>query len=283
MASRIGLFIIVFFLSFPHYADAQSMRIVSLYPGHTDNIVAIGGESKLIAISKNDDREMLPGLPRFSAKSSAEEILVLQPDIVLTRGLNERQNPHLRIVLEKAGVKVVSIDPPGWDGFEAYLIKIALLTGIDPAIALAKLNKTRNEIAAESAKKSGGRHPFVFVEATAKELNTCSPDSWAANLIRLAGGRNTAYDAKPIRSGSAIAPYGLERILKAAASGGMDIYLIQQGTMNSTDIKSMETRPWFTAIKKIKTSVIMEKNLSRPSLLGLKSGGMQLINIFYGE
>lgn len=283
MASRIGLLIIAFFLYFPYAADARSIRLVSLYPGHTDNIVAIGGESRLVAISKNDDKETLPNLPRFSAKSSAEEILALKPDIVLTRGLNERQNPHLRIVLEKARVKVVSIDPPVWDGFEDYLIKIALLTEIDPDVALTKLNKVRNEISAESAKRSGGRHPLVFVEATAKELNTCSPDSWAANLISLAGGRNAAYDAMPIRKGSVIAPYGLERILKAAASGGIDIYLIQRGAMNSADIKSLKKRAWYSAIKKIRAAEIMERNLSRPSLLGLKSGGMQLINIFYGE
>lgn len=282
MASKIVLFVIVFFLSCPQYADAQSTRIISLYPGHTDNIVALNSENKLVGISKNDDKGMLPDLPRFSAKCNAEEILVLKPDIVVTRGLVERQNPHLRNVLEQAGVKVISIEPPSWDGFAAYLEKIAILTGSDPTAAVEKLNETRDNIAAESAKKARGRHPFVFVEATSKELNTCSPDSWAANLIKLAGGRNAAYDAKAIRYGSAIAPYGLERILKAA-SGRLDIYLIQQGTMNAANIKSLASRSWYPAIKNIKIATIPEKDLSRPSLLGLKAGGTRLINIFYGE
>lgn len=283
MASRIILFILTFFLLFPFNADAGEMRIVSLYPGHTDNIVALGGQKKLVAISKNDDRTMLPSLPRFSAKSGAEEILALKPDLVLTRGLAERQNPQLRSVLERAGVKVVSIEPPSWDGFAAYLVKIAVLTGSDPADAVAELNKTRDKIFTESAKKSGGRHPSIFVEATSKELNTCSPDSWAAKLIDLAGGRNTAHDAKVIRRGSAIAPYGLERILKAAASGSIDIYLIQQGTMNAANMKSLAARPWYPAIKNIKIVAMPERELSRPSLLGLEAGGRHLINIFYGE
>ncbi len=283
MASRIILFILTFFLFCPFNADAGEMRIVSLYPGHTDNIVALGGQKKLVAISKNDDRTMLPSLPRFSAKSGAEEILALKPDLVLTRGLAERQNPQLRSVLERAGVKVVSIEPPSWDGFAAYLEKIAVLTGSDPADAVAELNKTRDKIFTESAKKSGGRHPSIFVEATSKELNTCSPDSWAAKLIDLAGGRNAAHDAKVIRRGSAIAPYGLERILKAAASGSIDIYLIQQGTMNAANMKSLAARPWYPAIKNIKIVAMPERELSRPSLLGLEAGGRHLINIFYGE
>ncbi len=145
------------------------------------------------------------------------------------------------------------------------------------------MKKLRGAIAAEAAKKSKGKSPAVFVEATAKELHTCSPDSWAAKLVELAGGRNAASDAQPVRKGSAIAPYGLERILKAAAAGEIDVYLVQQGTMNAADKESLAARPWYPAIKKIKTAVVPEGELSRPSLLGLEAGGRRLIKIFYGE
>ena len=89
MAPRIILYVLIIFLLSPFQAEAAAKRIVSLYPGHTDNIVALGGEKRLVAVSKNDDDDMLPGLPRFSAKSGAEEILALKPDLVLTRGLAE--------------------------------------------------------------------------------------------------------------------------------------------------------------------------------------------------
>lgn len=283
MAPRIVVYVLIIFLLSPLRAEAAAKRIVSLYPGHTDNIVALGGERQLVAVSKNDDDDMLPRLPRFSAKSGAEEILALKPDLVLTRGLAERQNPQLRSVLERAGVRVVSIEPPRWDEFSSYLRELAALIGSDPAAAEAKLKNIRGTIASEAAKKSGGKGPVVFVEATAKELHTCSPDSWAAKLVELAGGRNAAPDARAIRKGSAIAPYGLERILKAAAAGNIDIYLIQQGTMNASDMKTLVSRPWYPAIKKIKTAVVPEGELSRPSLLGLEAGGRRLIKIFYGE
>ena len=283
MAPRIILYILIMFMLSPFRADAEARRIVSLYPGHTDNIVALGEEKRLVAISKNDDGETLPQLKRFSARSSAEEILALKPDLVLTRGLAERQNPQLRSVLERAGVRVVSIEPPQWDDFASYLRELAELIGCDPEAAEAKLKKIRKSIAAEASKRSKGKKPAVFIEATAKELHTCSPGSWAAKLIELAGGRNAAADAKPIRSGSAIAPYGLERILKAAAAGEIDVYIVQRGAMNAADMDALAARPWYTALKDIKTAVVPENELSRPSLLGLEAGGRRLIKIFYGE
>lgn len=258
-------------------------RIVSLYPGHSDNIVALGASDKLVAISRNDDKDLLPDLPRFTAKSGAEEILALKPDLVLTRGLAERQNPQLREVLERAGVKVVSLEPPQWNDFAAYLKELASLIGVDPAEAEKKLTSIRDAIAAEAKEKSNGKSPSVFVEATAKELHTCSPDSWAANLVALAGGKNAASDAVPARKGSAVAPYGLERILKAASDGKIDIYLLQQGVMNASDLDALKSRTWYPALKDIKCAAMPERELSRPSLLGLEAGGHRLIEIFYGE
>lgn len=264
-------------------AADSAERIVSLYPGHSDNIVALGAANKLVAISRNDDKDLLPDLPRFTAKSGAEEILALKPDLVLTRGLAERQNPQLRDVLERAGVKVVSLEPPQWNDFAAYLKELASLIGSNPAEAEKKLETIRSTIAAEVKERSQGKSPSVFVEATAKELHTCSPDSWAANLVMLAGGKNAAADAIPARKGSAVAPYGLERILKAAADGKIDIYIIQQGAMNASDLDVLKSRTWYPAIKNIKCAAMPERELSRPSLLGLESGGHRLIKIFYGE
>ena len=283
MASRLMFFVLMLSLLMPLPASAAARRIITLYPGHTDNVIALGGESLLVGISKNDDAKILPKVPRFTAKSGPEAILALKPDLVLTRDLIERQNPQLRSVLERAGVKVVSIEAPDWDEFPAYLRKIAELIGSDPKAAEDKLKKIRSDIAAAAEKASHGKKPSVFVEATSKELYTCSPDSWAARLIALAGGKNAAPDAKPRRSGSAVAPYGLERILRSAAEGKIDIYLIQNGTMNGADLSALEARSWYPALNNVKKAVIPERELSRPSLLGREAGGRKLIKIFYGE
>ncbi len=264
-------------------ADAAYNRIISLYPGHTDNIIALGGTPKLVGVSQNDDKDTLPALPRFSGKSGAEEMLALKPDLVLTRGLAERQNPQLRSVLERAGVKVISIEPPQWDEFSSYLKDLSALIGTNPQAAEAKLKKIKDTIAKAAAKQSKGKKPGVFIEATAKELHTCSPDSWAAKLVELAGGKNAAPDAAPLRAGSAIAPWGLERIMKSASQGAIDVYIVQQGAMNASTPADVKARPWFSALKKTKLAAVPEGELSRPSLLGLEAGGKRLVKIFYGE
>ena len=201
---------------------------------------------------------------------------------MLTRTLADSQNPELKKVLERAGVRVEVIDPPAWEGFEQYLRKIAELAGTSPDAAVAALAKARAEIRAAAEKSSRGRRPLVFVEATSRELHTCSPDSWAARLVELAGGVNAAAEAKPLRSGSSIAPWGLERALKTINSG-LDVYLVQQGPMNAADEASLRARPWSSALANVRAAVVPEYCLSRPSLSGLKEGGAMLIKIFYGE
>ncbi|MDR1622709.1 MAG: ABC transporter substrate-binding protein [Synergistaceae bacterium] len=270
-------------------------RIVSLYPGHTDNIVALGAGHRLVAVSRSEDPGLWDSgqsldLPRLPPKVGAEAVLALEPDAVFLRSLVERMNPHLTDTLRQAGVEVHVIDPPSWEGFEEYLACLAEILGTSSEAARQQLEDTRAAIADAAAKASShGKKsaPRVFLEATSKELHTCAPGSWAARLIELAGGVNAAANAVPLRKGSALAPWGIERILKAADSG-LDVYLVQQGAMNAASLEEVRGRPWFTALAlKVQSAprlaVVPESCLSRPSLLGLAKGGRMLVEIFYGN
>lgn len=259
---------------------AEFNRIISLYPGHTDNIAALGCRDKLIAVSVNDDRERFAGLPRLPMKVGAERILALRPDLVIIRGLVEKQNPTLKNILKTAGVKVVSLDPPIWDDFGAYIKELSALCGADPKAAQDKLTGIIEEISKASDRIFNDKQrPRVFVEATARELHTCAPDSWAAHLISLAGGVNAASSAKPLRKGSALAVWGLERVLESV-SYGIDVYIVQQGAMNGTTEEDLNRRPWFRAFNGVRAAVIPEAYLSRPSLIGIEHGGKLLLEIF---
>ena len=285
MASRSKVVLsVILFLLFLSAPCAAYERIVSLYSGHTDNIIALGGKDRLVGISKNDEPDRLPDVPRFAPKSGAEAILAVRPDLVLIRTMVEKQNPSLRSVLERAGVTVMSVDPPAWDGFASYLRTLAPLIGVDPQAAVLKFVELCDDIREKAAIEWRMDHPSpsVFVEATAKELHTCAPRSWAAHMIELAGGANAAQKAKPLREGSAIAPWGLERVMELLSSG-LDVYLVQQGPMNRATRDDIASRPWGSALKKTKVVFIPEYLLSRPSLLGLKEGGDILLKIFYGE
>jgi iron complex transport system substrate-binding protein len=260
------------------------LRIVSLYPGHTDNIVALGAGDRLVAASRDDDPEFLtvsPDLPRLPSKVDPEALLTLRPDAVFLRSLTERMNPHLKEVLERVGVAVYVIDPPSWDGFEDYLMRLAEILGTDPAEARRRLAAARRTIADAAAAERGVGAPRVFLEATSKELHTCAPDSWAARLIRLTGGVNVAGGATPLREGSALASWGVERILAAAKD--LDVYLVQQGPMNTALPEEIRSRPWGAALKNVRLVAVPERLISRPSLLGLEKGGALLTEIFGGS
>ena len=256
--------------------NAEDLRVISLYPGHSDNIFAMEGSKILIALSENDDENLLPDLPRLSLRDSAEKFLALKPDIVVTRSFAMRLNPNLYEILERAGVKILNLDPPSWNDFENYLKVLADSLGLDSEKAIAKLN------AIKTTSHASLLTPHCFIEATSKEIHTCAPDSWAANLIKLAGGINIAAEAKPLRAGSSIAAWGVERVLKSCENKNLDFYIIQTGAMNQTNLKNFYFREWTEALKinGVKVYEVPEKYLSRPSLLGLEKGLEILRKIF---
>jgi iron complex transport system substrate-binding protein len=261
--------------------SAEAARIVSLYPGHTDNIIALGLGDSIVAVSQNDDLDSAPGASRLPSRVTPEAILALKPDIVFTRSLNERADPNRAIILERAGVAVYTIDPPSWNGFEDYLALLSEILGLDPESAKRRFREIIEGVRDEAAQHDGVR-PRVFLEATSKELRTCAPDSWAASLIELAGGVNAASGAKPLRDGSPLASWGVERTIETVKSG-LDIYLVQQGAMNAATMEDITRRPWSDALKSVRIEFIPESYLSRPSLLGIEKGSAVLLDMFYGS
>ena len=264
-------------------AESETLRVISLYPGHSDNIFAMGGN--LVALSENDDDDLLPELPRISLRSGAERILALRPDVIVTRPFAERINPNMYDVLRRSGVKVISIDPPKWDVFPEYLITLAESLNLNPINGISRLNSAleckldaSKRVYNSESKSAKTNRPRVFLEATSRELHTCAPDSWPARLIALSGGVNIASDAKPLRPESTIAPYGVERVLMNAES--IDVYIIQTGAMNPATVNSFKAREWSSALSHARVYEIPERYISRPSLLGLEKGLKILRHIF---
>ncbi|MBQ3645180.1 MAG: ABC transporter substrate-binding protein [Synergistaceae bacterium] len=263
--------------------SAENLRVISLYPGHSDNIFAMGGKDILIALSENDDEDLLPELPRISLRTGAEKVLALKPDIVVTRSFAMKINPNLYEVLENAGVKILCLDPPEFNEFDDYLKTLATslsLHDIYPYLMEDSAASESGEGNRETVEGLYHRKPKVFVEATGREIHTCSPNSWAANLIFMAGGINIAKDAEPLRKGSSISAWGVERVLKSLDD--LDIYIIQTGAMNNTTLENFYNREWTKALKdrNIKVYEIPERFLSRPSLIGREKALKELTKIF---
>ena len=274
--NKVFIILVVFILS---CSPAHALRVVSLYPGHSDNIYAIEAGDSLVALSQNDNPELLPDLPRISLKAGAETLLALKPDLVITRNVTRSLNPATYETLERAGVRVLTLDPPNWETFPQYITTLAQAVGVDGEGALRKLAALTQSI--NDRVPEDRPRPRVFLEATSREVRTCAPDSWAAKLIALAGGENIASTAQPLKPGSPLASWGAERLLQAADS--IDVYIIQTGVMNTATVSDFYARTWSKALTHAKVVEIPEMFISRPSLLGLEHGANMLLKIFWGD
>lgn len=249
-------------------------RVVSLYAGHSENLLALGAGGILAGVSSADDKTLFPHVQALPERPDGERILALNPDLVLIRPRNEAPLAGTLRLLESSGVAVAALAPPARDTMEAYLARIGALAGIkDPE----RIWREKTEALRKAAPEGAG--PRVFFESSSRGFLTCSPSSWAAFAIELAGGINGASGAVPLRPGSPLAPWGEERIL-ALASEGLDFYLVQTGPMNPVSEEEVLARPWISGLGDARIVLVPEELVSRPSLLRLEEGVERLRQIF---
>jgi iron complex transport system substrate-binding protein len=250
--------------------DAPAKRIVSLYAGHTENLIAIGAAGHLAAASSGDDPNLAIGIPLLGPKPGLEQIMSLAPDLVLTRPMLVRSQEALYGRLRDMGVKVLAIDPPTWEEFPGYIELLSRIVG-DPVP-----EKAADEARFLLSHGAVGKGSVGAVLITnGRSLTTCAPGSWAARMMALAGFKNAAADsARPLRGG-VIASLGAERLL--AADKGIDVVLLQNGAMNAMSAADFMSDPRFSGMRAVRAGRVFdvsEADISRPSLLRLQMGAI---------
>ncbi|MDR3229900.1 MAG: ABC transporter substrate-binding protein, partial [Synergistaceae bacterium] len=242
--------------------DGPALRIVSLYAGHTENLIAIGAGDRLVAASNGDDPEITGALPRLGVKPGVEQIAALRPDLVLTRPMSVRAQAALYERLRSLGVKVLAIDPPAWDEFPAYIEFLLRLAGDEnPDLMAGEARRLMD------APQSGDRRGAVLI-TNGRNMATCTGDSWAAHIMERAGFSNAAEGAAPLTSGGVIAAFGAERLL--AADKDIGVVLLQQGAMNTVRASDFMGDPRFSGMRAVRAGNVFdvsEADISRPSLL----------------
>lgn len=265
--------------------DAPCSRIISLYSAHTENLYALGAGDRLIG---GADTSIYPPetrlLPIFDYDADPETVIAADPDLVLIRPFITRRVPEFVQALESAGITVVSLYPERYEDFDAYIRKLALLTGTgDEAERQLALFHTRID---EITRLTGTapERQTIFFESTETNLRTVTDDSMAARAIAFAGGVNIAEGAEPVEEGSSIASFGEERILELADR--IDVYVSQRGAMNAGgNLHSILIRPGFDTIRAVKDGrvfVINEKLISSPTFRFYK-GVRELARYLYPE
>ena len=89
--------------------EQAARRVVSLYAGHSENLLALGAGDSIAGVSASDDPALFPGVPVLPMRADGERILALRPDLVLLRPQGEAAAAGVIRLLEKAGVPVVSL------------------------------------------------------------------------------------------------------------------------------------------------------------------------------
>jgi iron complex transport system substrate-binding protein len=243
-------------------------RIISLYGAHTENLFEIGAGEQVIGVYRASEQPAgAMDLPKYDYRGDAEYIIAADPDLVLIRPFIRRQNPAYIEELEKAGILVVSLLPNTLDEFDNYIRSLALLTGRENEAKekLIIFNNELNDIKTKGEKIKDKQK--IFLEVTANEIRTAAQGSLPAMSIIFAGGENIAAAAKAITKNSPVASFGIEELLKYADE--IDVYIIQQGIMNSTaNIAMLRSRPGLNAIKAVRNGNVLfidERIISSPT------------------
>lgn len=171
--------------------SARPQRIVSMSPGNTEILFALGAGNRVVGVTSYSDypeeAKSKPGIGGYHAPD-VEKIVALSPDIVFAMG--EIQATYIK-VLQQAGIKVVSVEPK-------TLPEILTAIGV---ISEAIDEKERGEVLRASLARhlDGVRRATtlvppkrVFLEVWDAPLLTVGNRSFINDIISQAGGVNVA-------------------------------------------------------------------------------------------
>ncbi len=171
--------------------SATPRRIVSLVPSVTETLAAFGLGERLVGVTDwcTEPADAVTRAMRVGhvVAPDAARVAALAPDLVLANAEENRE--HAIRKLEAAGLPVYVSFPRTVDASIDCMTRLAGLTGTEagasPYIQAAR--KAREE----TRKIAGGHAPVPYFCAVWKDpWMTANDDTYLADLLRLAGGRN---------------------------------------------------------------------------------------------
>ncbi len=228
-------------------------RIISLYGGLTEILIALGLKDRVIAHIQGDDS--LTNIPTVGThlQPNVEMILALKPDLVVQGGVPKGM-PALK-KLEAEGVPVAMFAPHDFAGLFSTIQLLGALTGKEEAAAA--LNRGLEDRLQQVAERLKGRKPVrVFFEVRCQNLLAAGRGSMVNDIITRAGGVNVVETAQRL------APFSLEALLQAQP----EVYIIQQGPMNRSP-EDIYSRPYFQELQAVQAKrvlVVDESLFSHP-------------------
>ncbi|HOW97582.1 MAG TPA: cobalamin-binding protein [Kiritimatiellia bacterium] len=177
----------------PAGGQEPSLTAVSLAPSLTELVFALGLGDRLVGRSSACDYPpealALPVLGDFG-RPNQEALLAAHPDLVLATDL---EKPGLRGYLEGQGIKVLVLSCENWTGLLDTGRAVARELGdAEAGIRWAQDMEVRRTAIEQRANTfwAGRERPSVYIEIWSDPPMTAGKESFANDLVTLAGGRN---------------------------------------------------------------------------------------------
>lgn len=173
---------------------APPRRIVSLSPGNTEMLFALGLEGRIVADTTYCDYPPAAvKLPKIgSSNTSTEKVVAMRPDLVVASvSANRTAIPPL----ERLNAPVFAIDPQTVPETYDALRKLGRITGAEHEAeeVIREMQSGFQKVAARLPKTN--RRPRVLMIVQENPLMVVGPGNWMDDLITLAGGENAGREA----------------------------------------------------------------------------------------
>lgn len=176
------------FLACQKPAARAGRRIISLSPGMTEVLFAIGGQDRLVGVTSYCDyppaTRALPRVGDFS-HPSLERIIRLQPDLVI---VNLPEQQRIKQDLEKMNIPVFVSAPESLNGIYQEIVELGRRIG-RLAAAESLVAQMRKQI-----QPVPGLRRTVYLELSPRPLITVGRNSFVSEIVACAGGQNIFAD-----------------------------------------------------------------------------------------
>ncbi len=175
---------------------APPRRIVSLNPGHTETVFALGAGDRLVAVDTYSDypveaRQVQPRLTTYPTVS-IETVVSLKPDLVLALVEHDDVLNQLR----ERGVSVLKLFPKDFDTTTQEIATLGRVLGTaEPGKTIAATMRARRDAILQAV--ADAPRPTLFYEMDASDPSkpfAAGPNGFYGQLVDLAGATNIFAD-----------------------------------------------------------------------------------------
>lgn len=169
-------------------------RIVSLTPGVTETLFALGVGPRVVGVSQYCDHpQQVSSLPRVGSFLApvVEAVIRLEPDVVITSPSPGNRNAVEAIERADIRVEVVGEGSASIEEIRDTIRTVSKLVGrsLEGQLLLDRVDSAVNSV---RNRVSGLPKPKVAVIVGYEPLVLAGPDSYLGDLVRVAGGTNIA-------------------------------------------------------------------------------------------